>query len=84
MTNPIQNFAKLYTTIDDKSLRLLCTVENPYCFTLGDETWEKKSAENSFDVIMGSFNDTGICELVGYYTETFTLKSRKYTCYNQL
>ena len=84
LTNPIQNFAKLYTTIDDKSLRLTCTVENPSCFTLGDETWKKKSTENNFDVIMGSFNDAGICELVGYYIETFTVKSRKYTCYNQL
>ena len=56
LTNPIQNFAKLYTTIDDKSLRLTCTVENPSVslsvMKLGKRNQQKTTLMLSWAVLM--------------------------------
>ena len=62
-------FAKLHTTINDKDLRLImhCRKSLPF---FGNETWKKKSTESCFDVTMGSFDGTEICELVGLYIQS--------------
>lgn len=32
-----------------------------------NESWVKKDAEENFDVLMGCYEDSEICELVGVY-----------------
>ena len=68
LTNAIQ-FAKLHTIIDDKDLRLIMHCRKSLLF-FGNETWKKKSTESCFDVTMGSFDGTEICELVGLYIQS--------------
>jgi len=37
--------------------------------------WEKKSANNQFDVTMGSFDGAETCKLVGYYLLSLLTKN---------
>ena len=68
LTNVIQ-FAKLYTTTDDKDLRLIMYFRKSSLF-FGNKTWKKKLTENCFSVTMGSFYAAEICELAGLYIQS--------------
>ena len=66
LTNVIQ-FVNMYTTIDDKDLRLIMHCRKSLLL-LDNKTWKMKSTENCFDVITVSFDGAKICELVGLYS----------------
>ena len=68
LTNPIQ-FAKLYTTTDDKDLHLIMNCRKSLLFFV-NETWKKKPTESYFDVTMSTFDGAEICELVGLYIQS--------------
>ena len=68
LTNPIQ-FAKLYTTIDDKDPHLIMNSRKFLLFFV-NETWKKKPTESYFDVTMSTFDGAEICELVGVYIQS--------------
>ena len=72
MTIAVQ-FAKLYTTTDDKDIRLIMHCKKSllcFGFGFGNEIWKKKSTESCFDVTMGSFDGAEMCELVGLYIQS--------------
>ena len=58
-----QQFAKNFTVIDQKSLRIIMYLRKSILFC-DDNTWIIKS-NHMFGVTMGSFDGGEVCELVG-------------------
>ena len=59
------NFAKEYVNIDDDTTNLIMHCRKFVLF--GDDSRWTKTNDNLFDVTMGSYNGTQICELIGLY-----------------
>ena len=57
-------FSKQHTNIDKNDLRLISYCCKSLIFS-DNYTWKKKSTSSCFDVTMGSFDGSEICELVG-------------------
>ena len=68
LKNTIQ-FSKLYTTIDDKGLRLIMHCRKSLRF-FGSKSRRKKSEESCSDITMCSFDGAEICELAGLYIQS--------------
>ena len=62
----VTNFAKQYTNISDKNLRIIKHCRKSPLFN-NNEPWKKKNTDNCFDVTMGSYDGAEVCELVGIY-----------------
>ena len=60
------NFAKKYTTIEDKDINLIKHTCKSI-LTFNKKTWIKKNNDNLFDVPMGSFFGAELCDLIGLY-----------------
>ena len=61
-------FAKSHSDINKVELRTIKHCRKSLLFS-NNEAWKKKSTDSCFDVTMGSYGGTEICELVGIYTE---------------
>ena len=59
-------FAQQYINIPEKDLRLIKHCRKSLLYN-NNEPWKNKNIESCFDVTMGSFHGTEICELVGIH-----------------
>ena len=62
-------FAKQFIHISDDDLSITMQARKILLFE-GTTTWIKKSGDEGFDVPMGCFDGTEICELVGIYIQS--------------
>ena len=60
------NWAKQLTTISKQDIKIIKHARKSLLFNNG-KTWTKQNSLNSFDVTMGSYDGTEICELVGLF-----------------
>ena len=61
-------FAKQHANINKNNLPIINHCYKPLLFP-DRKTWRKKTTDNCFDIIMGSFDGAEICELVGIYIQ---------------
>ena len=66
------NFANDHLNINDEAIGSIMHARKSLLFCYGD-VWVKKSG-SEFDVTMGSFDNAGVCELVGLYLSHFLAK----------
>ena len=69
------NFASQYRQITSQEREIILHAKRSLLFS-DSCPWEKKSANNQFDVTMGSFDGAETCELVGCYL--LSLLTKKY------
>ena len=62
----MQLVMKTITNKDDDQLSTIMLSIKTLLFN-NNESWVKKNAEENFDVLMGCYEDSEICELVGVY-----------------
>ena len=60
------SFARQHTKISNENLRIIKHCRNSLLYN-NQEPWKKKNTDSCFDVTMGSYDGTEICELVGIY-----------------
>ena len=60
------NFAKQYTDISDKNLRIIKHCRKSLLYN-NYEPWKRKGIDSCFDVTMGSYDGAEVCKLVGIY-----------------
>ena len=58
--------AKLYTSITQQELDIILQARKSLLFSK-NKPWEKTINESLFDITMGNYDGTEICELVGWY-----------------
>ena len=62
------NFAENYTLISQENIRTIKHCRQSLLF-YNNEPWNKKEHNSSFDVTMGSYDGTELCELIGIYIQ---------------
>ena len=60
------SYAKAITNMDDDHLSIIMQSRKTLLFNK-NEPWIKKSGEENFDLSMGCYDGTEVCELVGTY-----------------
>ena len=60
------SYAKIITNIDDDQLSIIAESRKTLLFK-NNEPWVKRTGEENFDIPMGCYDGTEVCELVGTY-----------------
>ena len=67
--NTLENaiaFAKQFVEIPNQDIRII-KHRRKSLLSYDNQTWNKKSSHDNFDVTMGSYDEAEVCELVGLF-----------------
>ena len=67
--NAAINFAENYTSISQENIQIIKHCRKSLLF-YNSEPWKKKEHDSSFDITMGSYDGTELCELIGIYNQS--------------
>ena len=66
MFNEVLNFAKTKVDITNQEMSIIMQSRNTLLFNK-NQSWAKRSGNEEFDVPMGCFDGTELCEIIGIY-----------------